>query len=501
MGKDVKRKLAAILSADVAGYSRLMDNNEVYTVRTLQAYQKIISDLTEQHNGRVVDSPGDNVMAEFTSVVDAVQCSVEIQQVLKSKNDELTENRRMEFRIGINLGDVIEENNRIYGDGVNIAARVESLADAGGISISGTAYDQVVNKIDLKYENLGKHQVKNIKRPVRVYKIPIKIEYEEKVEESTLDSVIDISVPTDKPSIAVLPFVNMSDDPSQEYFSDGMTEEIITALSKVPDVLVIASTSMFTYKGQRVRVQQIGKELGVKYVLEGSVRWAGDRIRLTAQLIDTKDGKHIWADRFDRDIKEIFELQDDLATRIIEEIGIKLYYGLNARWNIKRANSLEAYLIYWQGLKYLMIPNKNNINEARKLFEQVIKIDPDWAVGYSVLGLAYIMDFIGGWTSSQDTCIEQAMRYAKKAFTIDPTLPGPHSIFSYINLFKRKYDEAIFESQTAIDLQPEFFIGYFSLSFCLIFLGEPNHALEVLKNAKRLHRKHPIISYYLAIAY
>ena len=240
----------------------------------------------QKHNGRVVDSPGDNLMAEFASVVDSVECAIKIQEVLRSKNDELPENRKMMFRIGINLGDVIEEDGRIYGDGVNIAARIEGLADAGGICLSGTAYDQIVNKLDLKYENLGEHNVKNIRRPIRVYKIPGEIESEKENEEPMLGSIIDMTVPVDKPSIAVLPFVNMSGDKEQEYFADGMTEEIITALSKVPDILVIASTSSFSYKGQRIKIQQVGKELGVSFVLEGSTRKSGNRLRVTAQLLD-----------------------------------------------------------------------------------------------------------------------------------------------------------------------------------------------------------------------
>ena len=286
MEKGIKRKLTAILSADVAGYSRLMSDDEVATVRTLQDYRKAISDIVQKHNGRIVDSPGDNLMAEFASVVDSVECAVEIQDVLRSKNDELPENRKMMFRIGINLGDVIEEDGRIYGDGVNIAARIEGLADAGGICLSGTAYDQIVNKLDLKYENLGEHNVKNIRRPIRVYKIPGEIESEKENEEPMLGSIIDMTVPVDKPSIAVLPFVNMSGDKEQEYFADGMTEEIITALSKVPDILVIASTSSFSYKGQRIKIQQVGKELGVSFVLEGSTRKSGNRLRVTAQLLD-----------------------------------------------------------------------------------------------------------------------------------------------------------------------------------------------------------------------
>jgi TolB-like protein/class 3 adenylate cyclase len=336
--EDFKRKLTAILSADVKGYSRLMGEDEEATVRTITAHRKVITSVIQKYRGRVVDSPGDNILAEFVSVVDAVQSAVEIQEVVRAKNDELPEDRRMEFRIGINLGDVIQEGERIYGDGVNIAARVEGLAEPGGICISGSAYEQIENKLALGYDYIGEHTVKNIVKPIRVYKVPTGPETLQKVTEekrlapgwqrAALAVVIAILVvaggvaiwksyrpptspPTevasvekmafplpDKPSIAVLPFNNLSGDPEQEYFSDGLTEEIITALSKVPEVFVIARNSVFTYKGKPVKVNQVAEELGVRYVLEGSVRKAGDDIRITAQLIDALSGHHLWAERY-----------------------------------------------------------------------------------------------------------------------------------------------------------------------------------------------------------
>ncbi len=301
-----KRKLSAILSADVKGYSRLMGEDEFGTVRTLEAYREMIVEVIRNYSGRVVDSPGDNVLAEFSSVVDAVECAVEIQKELKVTNSELPQNRRMEFRIGINLGDVIEEGERIYGDGVNITARIEGLAEAGGICISRSVYDQVKNKIALGYEYLGEHDVKNISEPVPVYRILIEPDV------SVLKTSKRYKL-SNKPSIAVLPFDNISGDPEQEYFSDGITEEIITALSKVPKMFVIARNSTFTYKGKPVKVQQVSKELGVKYVLEGSVRKAGNRVRITAQLVDAITGHHLWAERYDRDLEDIFALQDEIT--------------------------------------------------------------------------------------------------------------------------------------------------------------------------------------------
>ena len=501
MQQSIKRKLTAILSADVAGYSRLMDDDEVSTVRTLQAYQKIISDLTEQHNGRIVDSPGDNVMAEFASVVDAVQCAVEIQQELHNKNAELHDNRKMEFRIGINLGDVIEENNRIYGDGVNIAARVESLADAGGISISGRVYEQVENKLDLEYEFLGEKTVKNIRKPIRVYKIPIKIESEKETEESIIDSIVDMSVPADKPSIAVLPFVNMSGDPEQEYFSDGITEEIITALSKVPDLLVIARNSTFVYKGKAINIKQVGKELGVKYVLEGSVRKSGNRIRLTAQLIDAATGNHLWADSYDRNLQDVFELQDELTTRIIEELNIRISHDLRARYKIKGTDNLKAYLKWLEAQGYHNRLNKNDNNQARKIYMEVIDLDPNWAQGYAGLSAVNMLDYWLGYSNSPELCLQESMKYSQKAISLDNSLPEPHRDLSHFYMIKKAYDEAIVEAQKAIELQPSYYVGYYALTWALIFSGELQMAMETVKRSLRLYPKYYVNLFALGVIY
>jgi adenylate cyclase len=314
----VERKLAAILSADVAGYSRLMGEDEVGTLRTLTAHRAVMDPLISQHRGRIVGTAGDSVLAEFASVVDAVQCAVEIQQSLRANNAELPIPRRMEFRIGINVGDVVVEGEQIYGDGVNVAARLQGLADAGGIFIAGTVYDQIENKLTLHYEYLGEQAVKNIAKPVRVYRVQMSetdgVETSQR-DVSTLhlpEQAQALSLP-DKPSIAVLPFANMSSDPEQEYFSDGITEDLITDLSRLSGLFVIARNSVFTYKGKAVKVEQVGRELGVQYVVEGSVRKAGDRVRITAQLVDATTGHHLWAERYDRELKDIFTLQDEVT--------------------------------------------------------------------------------------------------------------------------------------------------------------------------------------------
>ena len=348
-----KRKLTAILSADVEGYSRLMGEDEDATIRTLTTYRELMSTLIQRHRGRVVDSPGDNLLAEFGSVVDAVRCAVEVQEELRIRNVELPENRRMHFRIGVNLGDVVEEGDRIYGDGVNITARVEGLAEGGGICISGTVYDSIKNKLSLSYESMGEHTVKNIAEPVRVYRMrvgpeatPLIVEKEglrhwlkpslavfavlvvaagawaiwnfyfrpPPIEPASVEKMA-YPLP-DKPSIAVLPFVNLSGDHEQEYIANGITENITTALSKLPEMLVIARTSSMTYKGKSVKAKQVSEELGVRYLLEGSVLKEGDQIRVTAQLIDAIKGHHLWAEKYDRDIKGFFILLDEITKKI-----------------------------------------------------------------------------------------------------------------------------------------------------------------------------------------
>jgi len=370
--KDFKRKLTAILSADVKGYSRLMGEDEAQTVKTITAYREVMSTLIKQHRGRVIDSPGDNLLAEFASVVDAVQCAVAVQKEFHARNAELPENRRMVFRIGINLGDVIEDEKRLYGDGVNIAARVEGLAEGGGICISGTAFDQVESKLGLEFEFLGEQSVKNIKKSVRVYRVSM----ERRVSDMELSGELPLP---DKPSIAVLPFVNMSSDPEQVYFSDGITEEIITGLSKIPRLFVTARNSTFTYKDRAVNVRQIGQELGVHYVLEGSVRKAGERVRVSAQLIDVNTDKHIWADRYDRELKDIFAIQDEITMNIMIALQVKLTDGDQAALRAKGTYNLEAYLNWLQAMEYFRQFSKEANILARQKYQEAIAVEPEYA--------------------------------------------------------------------------------------------------------------------------
>ncbi len=420
--QEVKRKLTAILSADVRGYSRLMGENEVATLKTLSAYFQIMTTLIQKHQGKVLNIAGDNLLADFESVVDAVQCGVEVQKELRTKNAELAEGRRVEFRIGINLGDVIREGDTIYGDGVNIAERVQSLAEAGGICISGTVFDQVRNKLELGYEFLGEQSVKNIALPVRVYKVLMEPEAAGKVigekkakprqwqrvafslgvvlivvmaavvvwrsyfrpttppppkEEVASKEKMAFPLP-DVPSIAVLPFVNMSGDPKQEFLCDGVTEEIITALSRVPGLAVIARNSTFIYKGKPVEVKQVSEKLGVRYVLEGSLQRSGDRIRITVQLIDALKADHLWAERYERDLKDIFAMQDEVTLKILKAMQVKLTEGeavaLIQKWTC--SENLECYLKYLEAQNYLRRATIEGNSMARRKLEETLALCP-----------------------------------------------------------------------------------------------------------------------------
>jgi len=475
-----KRKLSAILSADVKGYSRLMGEDELATVRTLEAYREMIAEVIRNYSGRVIDSPGDNVLAEFSSVVDAVESAVEIQKELKAKNAELSEDRRMEFRIGINLGDVIEEGERIYGDGVNIAARIESLAEGGGICISGTAFDQVENKLELEFEYLGEQSVKNINKAVRVYRVKM---------ESSLSGVEmsqELPLP-DKPSIAVLPFVNMSDDPKQEYFSDGVAEEIITALSKVPEMFVIARNSTFIYKGKSVNVQQVGRELGVRYVLEGSVRRDGERVRITAQLIDTKTQHHLWAERYDRDLKDIFSLQDEITMKILLALQLKLTEGEQARLESKTTDNMEAYLKFLQGRSYAYHWNREDSFIAKQISEEVIKLEPKFAPAYTLLGHIHLMHIWFGWSKSPVQSIQQARELAQKALELDESLPHAHALLGHIYALARQHEKAIEEVEKAIALDPNSAEWHVWLGGALFYGGRPEEAISSINKAIRLN--------------
>jgi TolB-like protein/Flp pilus assembly protein TadD len=505
-----------------------MSQDERGTIRTLTAYKEAMSSLIQEYKGRVVDSPGDNLMAEFGSVVDAVNCAVEIQRELAERNAELRPARQMEFRIGINLGDVVEEEDRIYGDGVNIAARVEGLAEGGGICISGTAYDQVVNKLGLEYEFLGEQEVKNIERPVRVYRVLSfpgaaahrVIQARETMWKRWRRAALAIAVvlvigagavaiwnfylrpaPSvepasvekmafplpDKPSIAVLPFVNISGEPKEDYFSDGITEEIITGLSKVPRLFVIARNSTFTYKGKPVKVQQVAEELGVRYVLEGSVRKAGERLRITAQLVDAITGKHLWAEKYDRDLKDIFALQDEIMMKVIAALQVKLTEGEQALIVAGGTDNFEAYAKFLQGLEYIKRFNKDGNLLARKMAEEAITLDPSYPRGYRLLATTHWLDVGLGISKSPRKSLAKAAELYKKVITLDPSEAVAHGLLGMVYTFMRQHEKGIAEAEKAVALNPNAADAQCFFGNILHFNGRHKEAIEAIKKAIRLN--------------
>jgi TolB-like protein/class 3 adenylate cyclase len=586
--REIKRKLTAILSADVKGYSRLMGEDEEWTLRTLNAYKEVMRSLIQQHQGRVVSTEGDRVLAEFASVVDAVQCAVEIQQVLRAKNAVLPENRRMEFRIGINLGDVIEEGDSIYGDGVNIAARLEGLAEAGGICISESAYQQIENKLPLRYQYLGEHQVKNIAKPVRAYRAQIEPEgvIEKKAkprqwqrtaiglvvilivvavavmiwkfympptpqpEVASKDKITapqpekpSATIPTapapsvetalkekvtpplpekvtkpapplapkmevaskekmafplpDEPSVAVMPFVNMSEDPKQEFLCDGITEEIITTLSKVARLFVISRQSTFSYKGKPVKVKQVSEELGVRYVLEGSVRKEGDKIRITAQLIDALTGHHIWAERYDRDLKDIFALQDEITMKIVSAMRVKLTEGeqaLKAGKPILKPR-LDCYMKILEGFKYFETWNIEGAVAARGIAEQMIAMCPEYPWAYVLMGHIHLQEYFLRIGKSPQESVEKGIEMAKKAVAMDDTIPSAHALLCALYPLKREYDKGIAEGERAIALDPGGAVVHEWYAMSLSIAGRPEEAIPFYQKSFRLNPRGPVASY------
>jgi adenylate cyclase len=491
----VTRKLTAIMSADVKGYSILMADDEVFTIKILNEYRSIMSNCIGQYNGRVVDSPGDNVLAEFASAVDALQCAVEIQKKLKKENDRLVEGKRLEFRIGVNIGDVIQDGNRIYGDGVNVASRIEGLAEPGGVCLSKSAYEQIKKKLDFGFEYMGEHPAKNISEPVSVYKVLIDSERSQPLVEEHPEL-------PDKPSIAALPFVNMSGDTGQEYFSDGLTEQIINGLCKVLNLFVIARNSSFAYKGKSVNIQQVAKELGVRYILEGSVQKAGDRVRITAQLIDATTGYHLWSENYDRDLSDIFALQDEITLKIIDALAIKLTWGEQARLWEGGTTSIQAFDKHTRGMDCFLRFNEKDNNQARHFFKAAINIDNGYAMAYIMLGFTHMMDLIYGWSKSPIESFEHAEKNAEKALALNDSIDMVHSLQGWIYLLKRQHDEAIKAGERAIELNPNGADAHAQLAIILRFSDKIESAIKLLERALRLN---PIPqSYYysnLAIAY
>src|SRR5437867_4673887 len=516
--RPAERKLAAILSADVEGYSRLMGEDELGTVRAITESREVIGASVARHGGRVVDAPGDNVLAEFASVVDAVQSAVEIQRTLQARNAELPPGRRMRFRIGINLGDVIVQGQRLYGEGVNIAARLEGLAGGGDICLSGTAYDQIEGKLPFAFEFSGEHTVKNIARPVRVYRLrlepgsaPASRRGHRRPWLTRIAALVAIAAllgaggwagwrwlrPSesaglalpDKPSVAVLPFANLSQDPTQEYFSDGVTEDLITGLSKMSGLFVIARNSVFTYKGKPVNVREVGRDLGVRYVLEGGVQRAGNRVRITAQLVDARSGYHIWAERYDREVRDIFTLQDEVTKQIVRALAVKVTEAEKARIGRVPTGVLEAYDLVLRGTEERKRATREGNVEARRLFTQARELDPQYAAAYAGVGWTLLQSWQFLWSADRES-VQKARELAERAIALDNTLADAYRLLGQTYLWQKDHERAIVQAERSVALAPNDADGYETLAEILSWPGRADESIRLIRYAMRLNPRY-----------
>jgi TolB-like protein/Flp pilus assembly protein TadD len=485
----VDRRLAAILAADIAAYSRLMGADEEGTLRQLKAHRKELVDpkITE-HRGRIVKTTGDGMLVEFVSVVDAVRCAVDIQRGMVERNVDVQADKRIEFRVGINVGDIISDANDIYGDGVNVAARLEALAEPSGIMVSRNVYDQVRDKLSFGFEDLGEQIVKNIARPIGVHRVSL-VESNPIAVKSPAAAKPE-AAPAQRPSIAVLPFVNMSGDPEQEYFADGISEDIITGLSKLRWFFVIARNSSFAYKGKAVDVKRAARELGVRYVLEGSVRKGGNRVRITAQLIDAATGNHIWADRYDGDLTDVFALQDEITRKVVAVIEPKLLEAEGMRSQNRSPEDLGAWdmVIHANSLFWRLTRPEGEaaIATLRKAVERY----PDYAPAHSMLAFALLVSRLLGWTLVAPQ-VKEAQALAARAAELDDSDPWAHLALGYAAHMMRRTEDAQQEYQRAIDLNPNFAAAYGYLGFTLAMTGRSDEAIPYLEQAIRMSPQDP----------
>jgi adenylate cyclase len=524
----IQRKLKAIFSADVQGYSKLMGDDDEHTVNTVTAYREIIAELIETYQGRVVDAPGDNLLAEFGSSLNAIHSAIEIQRTLEKENGKLPDNRRMDFRIGINLGDVLHKDDRIYGDSVNIAARIENLADPGGICISRGVYNQAEGKLDVGFADLGPHSVKNIKKPVNVYKVllnprdagrvvsvskkktltrrwmalvivaltiligSVGILYQRSRPRFEPASIDRMAYPLpDKPSIAVLPFENYSDDAKLNFFASGLTEDLTASLSKAPDLFVISKSSAATYKGKQIEIGQVAEEQGVQYVLEGSVQKAEDKLRITTQLIDALNGHHLWADRFDRQAKDIFALQDEIVKHVIVELQVELTQGAAARVASRGTDNLDAWLLKIEAHGEFIKFSREGMIRARELYESAHQADPNWARPLAGLASVDWYEAKQEWSISKAASIQTGIELAQQAIQMDPNEPQGYQTLGNLYALNGQGERAIALRRKAAELAPNDLTAVAGLATRLKDFGEEQEAIKLFEQAMRLSPKHP----------
>ncbi len=474
----VRRRLAAILAADVVGYSGLMERDEAGTLAALKARRRdVLEPLVARHEGRIFKITGDGVLAEFGSAIGAVQCAIDLQRDMASANDALPDERRIVLRIGVNLGDVIVEGSDLYGEGVNIAARLEGMAEPGGILVSGTAYDHARNKVSTGFDDLGVRSLKNIREPVRVFAV------------SGTSAVHAATAPADKPSIAILPFVNMSGDPGQQYFSDGVTEDIITELSRFPSLFVVARNSSFQYRDKAVDVRRIARELGVRYLVEGSVRKAANRVRITGQLIDATSGNHLWSERYDRSVDDLFEVQDEVTRTIVATLVGRLEAAEMKGARLRRTESLHAYEALLRGIEHLRGQGDDDNRRARELFESALALDPRYALAHAYLAMALLVEH--RYENAPDFIKQRALDSALTGVRLDPHEARCHQFLAQAHRFRGEFGLAVSHMERSAALNPNDANGIAQKGSLLAVVGRAEEGIALIREAMRLNPFHP----------
>src|SRR5467141_4473494 len=536
-----KRKLAAILHADVVGFSRLMGEDEAGTHRALGELRRAVDPLIATHGGRIVGTAGDSLLADFSSVVDALGCALEMQRAARAMNDPIPLERRLELRIGVNLGDVIVDGDDIFGDGVNIAARLEALAQPGTVCISQTVYDHVRNKLDLDYRPLGSHRVKNIAEPVRAYAVgpPAAVPRARKGRRPLIAAagaaglvvaglvawalyagtgrewfglavapkpveVASLAAPSrlaGRPSVAVLPFKNLSGDAEQDYFSDGITEDVITVLGRFSNLLVVAKSASFQFKGRNLAPAEIGRLLDARYLLDGSIRRADNRIRVTAGLTEAETGRHLWSEGYDAEPKDIFAVQDDISRRVVGAAAVKLTRFEQERVLAKPTGSLAAYEYVLRGRERLASATREQNDAAREMFQRAIDLDPNYAAAYAALGGTYFDAAVSGWAEFPNEEVERAERLVQKALALDPATTSAYRLLAVIHLFRRHYDLALGEIDRALEIIPSDTDSYAYRGVILVFAGKSADAVPWLEGALRFDRANARAALYLGMAH
>ncbi|MGH6896691.1 MAG: adenylate/guanylate cyclase domain-containing protein [Geminicoccaceae bacterium] len=483
--RTVERRLAAILAADMVSYSRLMEADETGTLARLKTHRlELIDPAIAKNKGRLIKTAGDGMLVEFPSVADAVQCAVEIQRRMARRNSDVGPEREIQFRIGINLGDVIRQENDIFGDGVNVAARLQELAEPGGICVSGAIRDQAGDRLGVAFEDLGEQRVKNIVRPIRVFRVLVE-------ERKTPAGSARAGAATDKPSIAVLPFVNMSGDPEQEFFADGLTEDIITALSRFRDLFVISRNSAFVHKGRAVKVQEVAREFGVQYVVEGSVRKAGNRVRVTVQLIDAETDRHVWADRYDRELEDIFAIQDEVTAAIVATLPGRVEAATHDRAKRKPTDNMAAYECVLAGkvLHHRSTPEDNAA--ALAMLGRALALDPKYAHAHAWMACVLGQTWVYGWCEDRDATWDRVVEELQIALALDDNDSDVHRILAAVNVVQHAYDKAMYHQERALSLNPNNDLIVVQQGELLTWLGRPEEGIAWIRKAMRLNPYHP----------